>query len=166
MKVIMLFAGRLLFMAAILCLMSCQGDNPEAETIHADSLSVYDSALARELNADDFGMRPYVMAFLYRGMNKTLSKDSMNSLQKAHLKNISRLAADGLLSLAGPFLDTGNLRGIYVFNVPTLAEADSLVQTDPAIQAGTLKMELKKWYGPASLTMIPELNLKVQRASF
>ena len=44
--------------------------------------------------------------------------------------------------LAGPFADDGVLRGIYVFDVATVAEAEALTKTDPAIQAGQLVMEL------------------------
>jgi len=55
------------------------------------------------------------------------------------------------------------LRGIYVFDVSTIAEAETLVHTDPAIQAGKLKMELHEWYGTAALMAIPELHKKVAK---
>ena len=36
------------------------------------------------------------------------------------------------LTIAGPFLDDGEIRGIYIFNVETIEEAERLTHTDPA----------------------------------
>lgn len=60
--------------------------------------------------------------------------------------------------LAGPFLHDGELRGIYVFDVTTVEEAKALTETDPAIQAGSLVLELLPWYGSAALTEVNELH--------
>ncbi|WP_157593110.1 YciI family protein [Rufibacter tibetensis] len=53
------------------------------------------------------------------------------------------MAADGKLTLAGPFLDNGDVRGIFIFNVNTIEEAE----VDPAVKAGRLIMESHPWYG-------------------
>ena len=65
--------------------------------------------------------------------------------------------------LAGPFEDSGELRGIYIFDVRTVAEAEALTKTDPAIQAGSLVMELHPWYGSAALPLLAPLHKKVQK---
>ena len=65
--------------------------------------------------------------------------------------------------LAGPFADDGDLRGIYIFDVTTVAEAEALTKTDPAIQAGQLAMELHPWYGTAALMTIPELHARIEK---
>lgn len=125
--------------------------------------AAYDSLLARELGADDYGMKVYVMALLYRGDANGLDSLQRAKLQRAHLDNISRMAEAGELVLAGPFMDGQDLRGIYVFDVRTVAEAEALTNTDPAIQAGTLKMELRPWYGSAALMKANELHEQVAR---
>jgi uncharacterized protein YciI len=107
--------------------------------------------LAKKLGADDYGMKKYVMAFLKRGSVKITDSTERAQLQQAHLKNIGRLAAEGKLIVAGPFLDNQPIRGIYIFNVTTVEEARQLTETDPAIKAGTLEMELHPWYGSAAL---------------
>lgn len=56
--------------------------------------------------------------------------------QRAQQENIQRIAEAGDLLLAGPVLDDGTLRGIYMFDVTTLEEARALTATDPAIQQG------------------------------
>lgn len=125
--------------------------------------SSYDAALAAKLKADDEGMRTYVMAFLKAGPNRERPREEAQKLQAAHRANIKRLAAEGTLVLAGPFADNGELRGIYIFDVATVAEAEALTRTDPAIQAGQLAMELRPWYGSAALMMVNEVHSKIQK---
>lgn len=117
----------------------------------APEMPVYDSVLAKKTGADDYGMKQYVMAFLKSGPVKITDSTKRVNLQMAHLKNIQRLAAENKLVVAGPFLDNQPIRGIYIFNVASVEEARALTATDPAIQAGTLEMELHPWYGSAAL---------------
>lgn len=119
----------------------------------------YNPTLAKQLGADDYGMKMYVMAFLKAGPNRNHSKAEAAELQKAHMANIQKMAQNGDLVLAGPFApnDSG-LQGIYIFNVKTVAEAEALTQTDPAIQAGRLTMELIPWYGSAAVMQINEVH--------
>jgi uncharacterized protein YciI len=79
------------------------------------------------------------------------------------MENINRMAAEGKLVIAGPFADDGPIRGIYIFDVPTVAEAEALTRTDPAIQAGSLAMELHPWYGSAALMMVNEVHERIQQ---
>ena len=123
----------------------------------------YDSAMAVQLGADDYGMKPYVMAFLKRGPNRDHDADTATALQKAHLDNIIRMADAGQLVVAGPFLDDGEVRGIYIFDVATVEEAKALTETDPAVQAGRLSMDLHPWYGPAALTLMSPLSKRLEK---
>jgi uncharacterized protein len=118
----------------------------------------YDSARAVEYGADEYGMKKYVMAFLKRGPNRSQDSTTAARLQNAHLQNIQRMAEAGKLVLAGPFFGDGDLRGIYIFDVENIEEAEKLTSSDPAIQAGRLKMELLEWYGPAGLHAVGEIN--------
>ncbi len=153
-----------LFLSAMLLATACtktENKTKEAET----QTPVFDSIKAAQLGADEYGMRTYIMAFLKRGSNTSLNATQRADLQKAHLKNIQALSEAGKLILAGPFLDTGAVRGIYIFAVPTIEEARKLTETDPAIQAGTLKMELKPWYGSAALMEVNTLHKTLQKRS-
>jgi uncharacterized protein YciI len=128
--------------------------------------SIYDSILARKLKADDYGMRKYVMCFLKTGPNKSLSTDSSKKIQAAHLQNIKALASQGKLVVAGPFMDETELEGIFILNAATIEEAQTIVNTDPAVKAGILIMELHSWYGSAALMEVPFIHAKVQKKSF
>ncbi|HKJ67477.1 MAG TPA: YciI family protein [bacterium] len=134
----------LFFAVTAVLLATCTPDRT-ADSATANAEQGYDSTLAAEYGADPYGMKTYVMAFLRRGPNRDLDSTQAAELQNAHLRNIGRMADEGTLVLAGPFLDDGPLRGIYVFDVETIEESKALVRTDPAIQAGSLTMELKEW---------------------
>lgn len=126
----------------------------------------YDESLAKKLGADDYGMKKYVMAFLKRGPNRSQDSATAAQLQKAHMDNIDRMAALGQLVVAGPFTDGGEIRGIYIFNVESVEKAKELTETDPAIKAGRLVMELHPWYGSAALMQVNETHNKLQKKSF
>ena len=126
----------------------------------------YNQLLAQQLGADNYGMKQYVMAFLKAGHNRNQDAETAAKLQTTHLKNIQRLANEGKLLVAGPFLDDGSVRGIYIFNVATLEEAQQLTETDPAIQAGSLVMELHLWYGSAALQQLTEWHKCIVKEQF
>lgn len=126
-------------------------------------VNLFDATLAHKLKADDYGMKKYVIAFLKSGPNKSSNEEEKNKLQRAHLDNIIKMANEGVLVLAGPFLDNGTLRGIYIFNVETVEEAVKLTETDPMIQQGVLVLEMHLWYGSATIQMIGDLHKKVAK---
>jgi uncharacterized protein YciI len=145
-----------------LILISCQQPEPKEATLDL-SEPVFDSIAAKKYGADDYGMRKYVFAFLYRGPNRDRPKEEADKLQAAHMANIGKMAEAGKLVLAGPFFGDGDLRGIYIFDVQTIAEAEALTNTDPAIQAGSLRMELMEWYGSAGLKAVNEIHATLGR---
>jgi uncharacterized protein YciI len=117
-----------------------------------------DPATRSPVERDERGMRIYYMGFLSRGPAWTAEvTDQTRALQEAHLANIRRLAEDGRLLIAGPFAydetDTDqSLRGIFIFDTETRAEAEELARTDPAVRAGRLAIRVVPWYGPYGLT--------------
>lgn len=133
-----------------------------AETAPSDQ-PAYDAELAKQLGADEYGMHRYVMALLKAGPNRERDKETAAALQRAHMANIQRLADEGVLVLAGPFFDGGELRGIYVFDVDTVEEARKLTETDPAVKAGSLVMELHPWYGSAAIKSINDLHKRIAK---
>lgn len=154
---------QLLFLTIAVPLIFSGCNNTDTSAPQETNEPIYDSTLANELGADDYGMKQYVMAFLVAGPNRSQDPEEAAGLQRAHLDNISRMAEEGKLVLAGPFMDTGRVRGIYIFNTNSLEEAENWTSTDPAIEAGRLKMELHPWYGSATLPLIQEWHPKVQQ---
>ncbi len=130
-----------------------------------ENVTTYDSSLAAKNGADDYGMKRYILAFLKRGKNTSLDSAERSKVQMLHLKNIMKMSAEGKLIMAGPFLDEGETRGIYIFNVTDLEEARKLTATDPAIKAGVLEMELRPWYGSAALIELADIHQRIQKKS-
>jgi uncharacterized protein YciI len=61
----------------------------------------------------------------------------------AHFAYLQKLAADGVVLMAGRTIDTGPATwGIVVFTAPSLAEAESVMRDDPAIARGVMHCEL------------------------
>lgn len=154
------------FSLGAILLTSCSSTSPKAIPAAANTnseASGFNQELALKLGADQYGMKKYVMAFLKRGPNRSQDQNVAASLQKAHLQNIMRLAGEGKLIVAGPFLDDSEIRGIYIFDVTTVEEARKLTETDPAIQAGSLVMELHPWYGSAALMEVNKIHKQLEQ---
>lgn len=157
------------------CFTACNSVQNEEKIIESVSQEIdkttqlnepsYDSTLAAKLQADDYGMKPYVLALLKTGPNAP--KDSLHAieLQKAHMANINRLAEEGKLVVAGPFYGSskGNYRGIYIFDTANLDSAKAYTESDPAIEYGSLQMELINYYGSAALMQVNEIHQKIAK---
>jgi uncharacterized protein YciI len=126
--------------------------------------STYDEKLAKSLNADEYGMKQYVFCILKTGSNTTATAEEKNNLFKGHMANITRLAKEGKLVVAGPFMKNDkNYRGLYIFNIGTIEEAKVLVATDPAVKENLLEAELTLWYGSAALQETLQLHEKIAK---
>ena len=127
----------------------------------------YDSDLAKKLGGNDNGMKTYVMVILKTGPNDaTIKGKDREELFKGHMANIGRLADEGKLAVAGPFGKNDRAyRGLYIFNVATVEEAQKIAETDPAIKAGIFVVESTPWYGSASLMATPEIHKKISKAN-
>ncbi len=125
----------------------------------------YDEALAKRLGADERGMREYVMCFLKTGTLKVEDAAKRAELMKGHFEMINRLAGEGKLIVAGPFMNGGDFRGIYLFDVKTIEEAQKLTGTDPSIKEGYFKVEFIKWYGSAALMEVNNIHKKIAKTN-
>jgi len=103
------------------------------------------AVLAQEEEKPKYEMKTYQMVFLYKGPNRSQDSTETMRIQKAHLANIQRLADEGKLIVAGPFLDDKDLRGIFIFDSESAEEVKDLVETDPAIKIGRLRYEIHPW---------------------
>lgn len=88
----------------------------------------------------------WVFAFLTSGANAaSKTPEERQAIQAAHMANIGKLADEKKLIVAGPFgkeRPAPELRGVFVFDTADVEDARAWTNTDPAVQAGVLAMEL------------------------
>lgn len=115
----------------------------------------FNQELAISLGADKYGMKAYTIVMLTTGSAKIEDKAKMGELMKGHMTNIGKLADEGKIIVAGPFLEKNkeNYRGMFIFNTKSKEEAESWVKTDPAVAAGVFSYEMFPWYGSAALPL-------------
>src|SRR5690606_3463750 len=78
---------------------------------------MFDPALADSLDADEYGMKSYVLVLLKTGSNKTTDKELINQSFRGHLANIGRLVDIGKLIVAGPLgKNDSGYRGIFILD--------------------------------------------------
>ncbi len=99
-----------------------------------------------EKSKDTILMQQYFIAFLKSGSTRSQTKEEADRLQALHLAHLSKMYELGFADISGPFGDNGDIRGITVYNVPTLKMADSLANSDPMVIAGRLIIEIHPWW--------------------
>lgn len=98
-------------------------------------------------------MQQYFIAFLKSGPNRTQNKLEADSLQVLHLEHLQQMYDLGYADISGPFGDNGDIRGITIYNVPTLQMADSLANLDPMVKSGRLLIEVHPWWAGKGLPL-------------
>ncbi|OWY22141.1 hypothetical protein C7N43_13515 [Sphingobacteriales bacterium UPWRP_1] len=99
------------------------------------------------INAQIAKMKTYTLLLLKSGPNRgNYTNDELNNLQAGHLKHIFEMKLSGKLSIVGPLLSNGNLRGIGIFNASE-EEVTQLMAEDPSVKAGLLTVETHPWLG-------------------
>ncbi len=127
-------------------------------TLHPRRFEVASAERTEAAVADDVeweGMI-YFMTFIKPGPQRdTFDEQQAQELGRGHFGHIRKQAAAGKMVLAGPFGENESgkkLSGLYVYEVETLEEAQSLSLEDPSVRAGYFEVETIPWYGPKSLS--------------
>lgn len=134
-------------------------------TVMAADRPAYDPELAKKLGADERGMKTYVLCILKTGpKDAEIKGEERNKIFAGHFANIGRLADEGKLAVAGPFgKNDKSYRGLYLFNVPTIEEAERLVVLDPAVKAGVFVPEMTLWYASAALMVVSDTHKRIEK---
>jgi len=133
-------------------------------TIGQEINPCYDSLLARKLGADDKGIKTYVLGILKTGSNDIQDKNVRDILFKGHIAFIERLIKSGDIVTAGPLGKNENsYRGLFILNVSSIEEANSLLQADPSIKENLFAADLYTWSTSAALPMYFQFHDKIEK---
>lgn len=123
----------------------------------------YDAALATSLDADERGMRNYVLVVLKTGPTRVPDGEKRAQMFAGHMANIERLANEEKLVFAGPLDGVDGWRGLFIFATPDIATAKTYVSTDPVIINGEMVAEYHTLYGSAGLMMMNDISRKISK---
>ena len=91
------------------------------------------------------GMKQYWFLMLKNGPKRDQPSDEAQALQAGHMANMEAYAARGILQIAGPMMDDGDIRGIFILDAPDRAGAEAMCGDDPAVKAGRLLCDIRPW---------------------
>lgn len=106
-----------------------------------------------EKTKDTVIMQQYFIAFLKSGPDRSQSDAEAEILQNQHLEHLGKMYDLGHADISGPFGDDGNIRGITIYNTPSLEMADSLANSDPMVKAGRLVIEIHPWWAAKGFSL-------------
>jgi uncharacterized protein YciI len=123
-------------------------------SIHAQQKQSSKKTLSKEEKAavkvstkpETHEMKTYYMVFLKVGPKRNQDSVNAGKIQAQHLAYLNKMYNEGKMDLAGPSLPDGDIRGFCVYNVESFEVAKKLAESDPAVIAGRLVVEVLPWY--------------------
>ena len=91
-------------------------------------------------------MQMHPLCMLYRGQAWEEKQSARDSLLAAHERYIHQLRKQGKLGAAGGIDAPDDLLGLVIFRAIPMEEAEQLLDGDPAVQAGVLRVEYHHWW--------------------
>src|ERR1035441_1361520 len=108
------------------------------------------------MSQSDTGGRVQLEAFEWVLLRRPTSRtnyddETLERIQRGHTAFLERVREEGHALTSGPVLDQPDesLRGLSIYNVGSIERARELAQSDPAVVAGRIALEVMTWWCPA-----------------
>jgi len=91
----------------------------------------------------------YELVVLCRPQDRPdVDEETEELLQRQHLGHFATMTEAGHLKVAGPLDEQpdDSWRGICIYQTGSLEETRRLAESDPAVRAGRLRIEVMRWY--------------------
>jgi uncharacterized protein YciI len=95
-------------------------------------------------------LQEYYVALLHKGPHFDAVRADpgrREQVHQGHLAFINRHVATGRLMAFGPLIESGELRGMYIFTADSLEQAQAWADSEPSTQAGMTVMRVYRWLG-------------------
>ena len=81
---------------------------------------------------------------------RALPDEEAEALQRAHLDHLGEMRRAGHMKIAGPLDEQPDetLRGVCLYTTGSLERTRELAESDPAVRAGQLCVDVMYWYFP------------------
>ena len=109
----------------------------------------------------------YNFVYLKSGPQSALkTPEESKAIFQGHMANMSRLAAEKTLIIAGPFNKPTDSawRGIFIFDVASTDKAREICSSDPGIQSGVFVQEVHPFSASSNLRTMLELEKQLNAA--
>jgi len=114
------------------------------EALRAKGFDTFD--YIDEVTNDTILMQQYFIVFLKSGPIRSQNEEDSKLMQNEHVAYLNKMNELGYADISGSFGDKGDIRGVTIYNVPTLKMADSLAKSDPMVKNGRLVVEVHPWW--------------------
>jgi uncharacterized protein len=98
----------------------------------------------------------YLVLYLW---NADAKRQLPAELVQKHLKHLSSLVEKQKVIALGPFMGEGAASGMVVMDVATPEEARGLMEDDPFVKAGYMKLHILKWWAAKGIMKRPAIPL-------
>ncbi len=89
--------------------------------------------------------------------------ETLERIQRERTAFLERMRQEGYALTSGPVLDQPDesLRGLSIYNVGSIERARELAQSDPAVVAGRIALEVMTWWCPAGSMIQPGTSVTI-----
>lgn len=122
----------------------------------------YDEKLAKQLGADEYGMKNYILVLLHTGKANITDKAYFEKCFQSHFDHMEKLKSEGKLIVTGPISSNSDaLRGLFILATESIEEAVLLLKNDLVISENILEASYYNWYGSAALPESAKISDKI-----
>ena len=100
-----------------------------------------------------FEMKEYFLVFLKKGPSRSQDSATVTAINREHLAYLTKMYNEDKMSMCGPLMDDTDILGIAIYHVDTADEAKKLAESDPAVKAGRIAIEVHPWYSAKGMIL-------------
>lgn len=98
-------------------------------------------------------MKTNFFVMLVKGSDRNQDSATVAAMQRGHIENLNRMAAERKLDIAGPIAEDLDWRGILILDMDSESAVRAELERDPMVQAGRLAYRIHPWMSMPGATL-------------